>query len=133
MNYLISFAWGLLFLSCDPGVSLLILPAIIISEKGKSTECRALVVSSPAGLRRRGVQTYLQLLELNLLELNYPGVNLPSRILGIMAGLILSDAWVIFDSTRSKNALLGFGQSAAHAGDFDPSFLFYPIIALLTQ
>jgi hypothetical protein len=44
MNYLISFAWGLLFLSCDPGVSLLILPAIIISEKGKSTECRALVV-----------------------------------------------------------------------------------------
>jgi hypothetical protein len=45
-------------------------------------------------------------------------VNLPSRILGIMAGLILSDAWVIFDSTRSKNALLGFGQSAAHAGYF---------------
>ena len=31
-----------------------------------------------------------------------------------MVGLILSDAWVIFDSTRSKNALLGFKQSLSH-------------------
>ena len=42
-------------------------------------------------------------------------VKLPLHIQSIMVGLILSDAWVIFDSTRSKNALLGFKQSVSHS------------------
>jgi hypothetical protein len=42
-------------------------------------------------------------------------VKLPLHIQSIMVGLILSDAWVVFDSTRSKNALLGFSQSAANS------------------
>jgi len=41
-------------------------------------------------------------------------VKLPLHIQSIMVGLILSDGWVIFDSTRSKNALLGFKQSVSH-------------------
>jgi hypothetical protein len=42
-------------------------------------------------------------------------VKLPLHIQSIMVGLILSDAWIIFDSTRSKNALLGFKQSVSHS------------------
>jgi hypothetical protein len=42
-------------------------------------------------------------------------VRLPFHIQSIMVGLILSDAWIVFDSTRSKNALLGFSQSGANS------------------
>jgi hypothetical protein len=35
-----------------------------------------------------------------------------------MVGLILSDAWVIFDNKTSKNALLGFSQSGANSQYF---------------
>lgn len=36
----------------------------------------------------------------------------------VVIGLILSDAWVRFNSNRSKNALLGFKQSEAHSQYF---------------
>lgn len=42
-------------------------------------------------------------------------VKLPLDIQYIMVGLILSDGWITFDSTRSKNALLGFSQSGANS------------------
>jgi len=45
-------------------------------------------------------------------------VKLPTHIKGIMVGLLLSDAWARFESTKSKNALLGFKQSIAHSGYF---------------
>jgi len=40
---------------------------------------------------------------------------MPLQIQSIMVELILSDVWVIFDTTRSKNALLGFKQSVSHS------------------
>ena len=42
-------------------------------------------------------------------------VQLPLHIRSIMVGLILSDAWITFDSTRSKNALIGFKQSVSNS------------------
>jgi hypothetical protein len=45
-------------------------------------------------------------------------VKLPSHILDIIIGLILSDAWVRFENKKSKNALLGFSQSGAHSQYF---------------
>ncbi len=42
-------------------------------------------------------------------------VRLPIYIQSIMVGLILSDAWIIFGNKNSKNALLGFSQSAANS------------------
>ena len=42
-------------------------------------------------------------------------VKLPLHIQSIMVGLILSDDWITFDSTRSKNALLGFKQSVSNS------------------
>ena len=41
-------------------------------------------------------------------------VRLPLHIQSIMVGLILSDAWVIFDNKTSKNALLGFSPSGTN-------------------
>jgi len=45
-------------------------------------------------------------------------VRLPWHIQTIMVGLILSDAWVIFDNKTYKNALLGFSQSGANSQYF---------------
>jgi hypothetical protein len=42
-------------------------------------------------------------------------VQLPLHIRSIMVGLILSDAWITFDSTISKNALIGFKQSVSNS------------------
>ena len=44
-----------------------------------------------------------------------------------MVGLILSDGWIVFDSIRSKNALLGFAQSA------DNSMYFFYVFNLLSH
>jgi hypothetical protein len=43
-------------------------------------------------------------------------VKIPIHIQSIMVGLILSDAWVTFDSKTHKNALLGFKQSISKSG-----------------
>jgi hypothetical protein len=111
--------WLAGFVSGSPSQGLPIRTPNLVSKRSYSTvkgrkanvatECTDLVIwgtnlSSTVGVKFTRTQLSM--------------INLPSHILGVMVGLILSDAWVVFDSTRSKNALLGFAQSAAHAGYF---------------
>lgn len=42
-------------------------------------------------------------------------VKLPINVRGVIIGLILSDGWIRFSTSASKNALLGFKQSLAHS------------------
>jgi hypothetical protein len=45
-------------------------------------------------------------------------IGIPSYIKGVIIGLVLSDALLSFPGKRSKNALLGFGQSTKSASYF---------------
>jgi len=42
-------------------------------------------------------------------------VNLPFYERGVIVGLVLSDAWLRFSNSRSKNTHLGFRESLAHS------------------
>lgn len=42
-------------------------------------------------------------------------VKLPINVHGVIVGLLLSDGWLTFSNSRSKNARLGLKQSAAHS------------------
>lgn len=42
-------------------------------------------------------------------------VKLPLYIRSVIVGLVISDGWIIFENSTSKNALLGFSQSGANS------------------
>jgi hypothetical protein len=73
-----------------------------------SLECRALVLwgtnlQSTVGARLTRTQSGFY-------------EKLPIKIQGIIVGLLLSDGWMTFANSRSKNARLGFTQSLANSG-----------------
>jgi hypothetical protein len=60
-------------------------------------------------------------------------ISIPSHYYGVIIGLILSDAWIIFASKNGKNARLRLEQSLAHFAYFWPVFTIFHTIVQVTQ
>jgi len=59
-------------------------------------------------------------------------ISLPPFQYSVVVGLLLSDAWLICSSLRSKNSRLGFKQSLAHSEYLWLYLTYYLTIVLVT-
>jgi len=75
--------------------------------QNKSTECRALMVWGTNLTSQVGTGRFTKQVS-NM-------IKLPAFQKSVIIGLLLSDGWLTMATTTSKNARLGFGQSAANS------------------
>jgi hypothetical protein len=75
--------------------------------QNKSTECRALMVWGTNLTSQVGTGRFTKQVS-NM-------IKLPAYQKSVIIGLLLSDGWLTMATTTSKNARLGFGQSAANS------------------